>query len=376
MLPFDCPQFIKKNFPSLNISKIKIFLVIVELLIKKKTCCLYKLSDDPCDGTTFESFYAKLIRFFKIQSHLLFTYFICNLILLVVQSSSKHSYLILDRTNWKIGKKNVNILVLGVVYRKVCYIPLVWKVLDKRGNSNQEERIALLDTLLTLIKDGDYKYTLLGDREFIGLEWIAKLVEVGISFIIRLRNNTYLKYIKTKKKVKELKKHIKKEVLRKGFFISKLIIDNKILYYIALPDRQEKDGFIAFLSDNNDYTYIQNMYAKRWKIEVFFKHIKTNGFNFEDLNISKIEKINLFMAVVSFAYLMAVEKGINKESEQEIKMKKSKGKEWKKVSTFRLGLRNIVNFQQEICLLFKKINITNLNYDFLKQFLPKKLKSV
>ena len=43
--------------------------------------------------------------------------------------------LALDRTNWKIGKVEVNILLLSVVYRGIGF-PLVWCVLPHAGNSD------------------------------------------------------------------------------------------------------------------------------------------------------------------------------------------------------------------------------------------------
>ena len=52
-------------------------------------------------------------------------------------------YLTLDRTNWTWGKVDLNILTLGIVYKGTA-IPVYWLVLNKRGNSNQRERIALL----------------------------------------------------------------------------------------------------------------------------------------------------------------------------------------------------------------------------------------
>ena len=57
-------------------------------------------------------------------------------------------YLALDRTNWKWGEKNINILVLAVVYRGIA-IPIYWKLLKKRGNSNYYERIELLSRFVT-----------------------------------------------------------------------------------------------------------------------------------------------------------------------------------------------------------------------------------
>lgn len=51
--------------------------------------------------------------------------------------------LVLDRTNWKFGSKNINILMLGVSYKNVAF-PLMFKMLDKRGNSDTKERIDLI----------------------------------------------------------------------------------------------------------------------------------------------------------------------------------------------------------------------------------------
>ena len=51
--------------------------------------------------------------------------------------------LVLDRTNWKFGPKNINILMLGVSYKNVAF-PLMFLMLDKRGNSHTKERIELV----------------------------------------------------------------------------------------------------------------------------------------------------------------------------------------------------------------------------------------
>ncbi|MEX7495381.1 IS30 family transposase (plasmid) [Acinetobacter baumannii] len=51
--------------------------------------------------------------------------------------------LTLDRTNWKWGKLNINILMLAIVYRGIA-IPILWTLLNKRGNSDTKERIALI----------------------------------------------------------------------------------------------------------------------------------------------------------------------------------------------------------------------------------------
>src|SRR5438093_754546 len=42
--------------------------------------------------------------------------------------------LALDRTNWKVGAVDINILMLSIVYRGIGF-PVVWSVLPKAGNT-------------------------------------------------------------------------------------------------------------------------------------------------------------------------------------------------------------------------------------------------
>ena len=83
--------------------------------------------------------------------------------------------LTMDRTNWRLGRRDVNILMIGIVNRAIA-IPVCWRVLDKAGNSNTKERIAILEHVLRLF-GVDKIASLLADREFIGDAWLAWLQE-------------------------------------------------------------------------------------------------------------------------------------------------------------------------------------------------------
>jgi hypothetical protein len=72
--------------------------------------------------------------------------------------------LAMDRTNWKVGQTNINLLTLAGVYRGVAF-PLLIAMLDKRGSSNTPERIALMKRYTRLFGD-DTIDCLLADREF------------------------------------------------------------------------------------------------------------------------------------------------------------------------------------------------------------------
>ena len=56
--------------------------------------------------------------------------------------------LCIDRTNWQFGEHDYNILTL-TIYHQGIGVPILFELLDKKGNSNQEERIDLLE-LFTL----------------------------------------------------------------------------------------------------------------------------------------------------------------------------------------------------------------------------------
>ena len=94
-------------------------------------------------------------------------------------------HLALDRTNWKVGGKDVNILMLAIVTRRFR-VPLLWSVLTHSGNSSSAQRIALMRRYLALFDAASIEL-LLADREFIGAEWIKFLIENDIPFAIRMK---------------------------------------------------------------------------------------------------------------------------------------------------------------------------------------------
>ena len=61
-----------------------------------------------------------------------------------------------DRTEWSFSTTRFNILMLGVVHNGVAY--LVWKMLNKKGNSNGDERMDLLDQFYDVFPDADVAY--------------------------------------------------------------------------------------------------------------------------------------------------------------------------------------------------------------------------
>ncbi len=95
--------------------------------------------------------------------------------------------LALDRTQWRVGERDVNFLVLAAVTPRFR-VPLMWSVIEGRGCSDTEQRIALMRRYLALFDVSTIRL-LLADREFVGTKWLNFLTESGIPFAIRLRED-------------------------------------------------------------------------------------------------------------------------------------------------------------------------------------------
>jgi hypothetical protein len=113
-------------------------------LIVKQTCNLSSASKALPIKCLPQSFYRRIQRFFADQyfDYRQISQLIFNIFSIKVQ-------LTLDRTNWKWGKRDINILMLAIVYRGIA-IPIVWTLLNKRGNSDTKERIALIQRFISI----------------------------------------------------------------------------------------------------------------------------------------------------------------------------------------------------------------------------------
>lgn len=144
------------------------FLVkFTESLIKVKTVNLSEISKYFDPTIKSNSSYRRIQRFFK-EYNIFFTGFAK---LLMKFTTEDKKVLILDRTQWK----GVNIFFLAIEYQGVA-IPILWDVLDKKGNTNTLERIRLIDDYVNVFGVENINY-LTADREFIGKEWFNWLKE-------------------------------------------------------------------------------------------------------------------------------------------------------------------------------------------------------
>jgi hypothetical protein len=100
--------------------------------------------------------------------------------------------LVIDRTNWKLGKIHKNYLVLSIIYNG-CAIPVLVRDLGVAGNSSTQDRQEIISKFIDHF-GVDCIECLLGDREFIGKEWFEWLHKNKIPFYIRLKKNTQVRH--------------------------------------------------------------------------------------------------------------------------------------------------------------------------------------
>ncbi len=159
---------------------------LVIAMITVKTVNFAHLATSFITQSLPESCYKRIQRFFRFLKFDPFA--LASMVITLFDLKNKKLKLALDRTKRKFGKIDINILMLTVAYKGIA-LPLMWSLLQKRGNSNTLERIELIKRILLLIGAGNID-SLLGDREFVGSEWIQWLDEQEIPFLFRVRNNS------------------------------------------------------------------------------------------------------------------------------------------------------------------------------------------
>jgi hypothetical protein len=206
----------------------------------------------------------------------------------------------IDRTNWKLGTININILTIGLVLSNGRFIPLHFELLNKRGNSNQSERKVLL-LELHLMFNTSKPLVLVGDREFIGKDWFKDLVDLDYDLVIRLRKKDYKQLLANQMNITlvQLENKIRNDVFTKGYFTATIEIKEHLFFYhVRLLKGQkdelskaDKDIYIRFISTSQEINWVSKIYDKRWKIEVFFEDIKEKGIRLEQINFKDFDKI-------------------------------------------------------------------------------------
>jgi hypothetical protein len=319
----------------INRARVKLIAHFVCALCKVRTVCFGKLANAFDHTASADSSLRRIQRFiagFALDGDL-----VARLVFALLPQR-EGIILTIDRTNWKFGQTDINIFMLGVAYKGVAF-PLLFAMLDKRGNSNSAERIALVERFVRLFGKGCIE-CLVADREFVGGKWMAYLNDSGIRYHIRIRNNFK---VWQPSKNRETKAFHLFNGLKIGQYrhYHKIVSINGQLCYLS-GCRPQKGDFLIIVSFNRPQE-AQGDYAERWQIEMCSKAMKSSGFDIEGTHLTDLARLEKLVLLIMVAFVWCYKVGIYLHGIRPIKVKKH-GRKAK--SIFRYGLDYISN-----CLL-------------------------
>ncbi len=337
----------------INLARIKLISHFIIALCKVQSVTFEKLAnafDSEADSASSLRRIQRFIAHYTLDSSLI-ARFIFDLL-----PSQEELILSIDRTNWKFGKVDINIFMLGIVYKGVAF-PLLFKMLDKRGNSNSTERIDLINRFIKLFGK-EIIDCIVADREFVGEQWVDFLNKNELRYYIRIRNNFKVFLPHKNKEIKAFHLFNSLKVNQFMQFYKIVKVNNQLCYLsgMKLPSKKGKQDFLILISFNKPEQG-KEQYKKRWQIEMCFKAMKSSGFDIEKTHLNHIDRIEKLVLIVMMAFVWCYKTGIFLNQIKPIKIKKHHRRA---KSIFKYGL----NFIANIFLNAKNQNNINI-YKFL-----------
>ena len=238
--------------------------------------------------------------------------------------------------------------MLAVIHQGIA-IPILWVLLNKRGNSDTQERIALIKRFIRLF-GRDSVLSLAADREFVGEKWFQWLNEAQIPFTIRIKKNFKVlnkngKQVQVHTIFRDLKPHTSVQYARK------ICLKGTACYLTALRMADQELLILA----SNERSEALERYKKRWEIETLFSCLKGRGFDLEATHLTEMRKIKKLLVIHAIAFCWAHYIG---EWQHEAKPLKNKTHGRKEKSIFRVGLDYLILALKQV---FMKRDYSNIN---------------
>lgn len=327
--------YFEKN---VNLAHIKLISLFIMALCKAKTVCFSLLStyfDSPAKA---DSCLRRIQRYFS--KHSISQDLVAKFIFQILPRKEKYR-LAIDRTNWQFGKTDINIFMLAVVHDGVAY-PLLFSMLPKRGTSNTQERIDLLQRYINLFGTESID-CLLADREFVGERWIEWLNNMNIRYHIRIRENFWAFNPRSGKQVRVSWLFNSLKVGEASFFYHIFYVKGQACYLSGskIKGHDGKHELQVIISFNKPENAVSS-YRQRWQVETLFRSLKSSGFNIEDTHLTDIERVEKLLLIVMMAFVWCYNIGefVN-QNLQPIRILKN-GRKAK--SIFRYGLDLLTEF--------------------------------
>jgi len=296
--------------------------MLINSIVVCESACLAKIATslnylDP------KSAYQRTRRFLK---DVVFCQIALAKMIVNISGMDKHLkwIVVLDRTNWKFGKVNINFLYMSVSYGEFC-IPLFFKLLtDKsKGNSSFSDRRELSDLFIQAFGRSKILY-MLGDREFIGNQWLSYLKGNKIAFAQRIREKNQL-LINKRGQTQIAHKLFEHLPIGQTLCVGRYTIgqDKKIKLRLMVTGMKIKDGddvcYVIVVSHGVDNPL--DVYRNRWQIEMCFRALTSSGFNAESTHVTIAERLTCLFSVLIIVYAVTINIGLQVIKLQPIRIK-------------------------------------------------------
>lgn len=328
-------KHLRQATPDLGAHQVDLLSRLIPALMRCRSVNLMKVAGAMSGPAHKMSRYRRLQRFFSSAlSPRIFSQWIVDR--LVRPDRVTLLTLTMDRTHWRFGQAEQNLLCLGLLYGGVS-IPLETLPLGKAGNSNTQERMLVLRRAWSYLKDTPC--CLLADREFIGGEWFAQLLaRPEMDFVIRIRENSQVTFAEGR--TTDLGLWVRR--LPKGhtwYYYEILLYESGTPVHVNLVcHRSLQDEVILLVTNRSDLKQALGWYRQRWSIETTFSCLKSRGFDLEDTHLTHPDRLALLMGVLSWCLLWCVLVGLEHHQRKAIPLKKH-GR--KAISFVRLGLDSV-----------------------------------
>ncbi|GAQ20691.1 transposase, IS4 [Deinococcus grandis] len=322
--PHDTLQTALRSAFPVDARRLVVFTALILAVIQARTVVLYSLKTHVALPGSLTTRYQRLCRFVQFPfPEALFPRFALSFL------PPGPVDLILDRTNWKLGQQDVNILLLSAVWNGFS-LPLMWTLLPHGGASRSCVREALVERFLKLCPDREIR-CLLADREFIGQHWFRFLDQHGIAPCIRLPARATIGAHGMP--VWAVFKNLQVGEVRVWHRQTRIYGVN-----LRVAATKNAAGDMLYLAYRGHALPNMRRYALRWQTENLHAALKTRGFNLEDTGLTRPERVSSLLTVVSVAFIWACVTGEVVARRTATKVKKHGHRT---VSVFRLGLDHL-----------------------------------
>ena len=292
--------------------------------------------------------------------------------------------LAIDRTNWKLGRVHLNVFMLCIVQGYIGF-PLLWIALEKpekakkpqkgkkadknqpeggkkggkAGNTNTQERIALMSRFLKLFGAGACA-CLRADREFASRDFLIWLEEVGISY----QGATSAAHgLQLRLKADILIADAKGQMCCAGWLFRDCPIQKERSLGVRMVLGRPRFVTGTRLASGDYLIVVSDVsrplceYSLRWGIEPMFGAFKSRGFDLEATHVTDPTRLSRLLCLLALAYTWSgvcglwVFSRVGFKPDGSVKVNKH-GR--LPISVFRLGLDFLQPFAKMLCRSVKE----------------------